>query len=56
MAGLIENIITVKKVLEQIVELFADAEGISRKFKSREKIDSSDHIVLNGHTDMDPLG
>lgn len=42
-----------ERVLGQILELFADAEGVSTKFKSRARADDPNLVLLNA---LDSLG
>lgn len=50
-----EDIPKAEKLLGQILELFADAEGVSKKFKSRASANDSTLIILDVQEDMDPV-
>lgn len=50
-----EDIPKAEKLLGQILELFADAEGVSKKFKSRASANDSSLMVLDVQEDMDPV-
>jgi hypothetical protein len=51
-----EDIPKAEKVLGQILELFADAERISAKYKRSINPDDSNLAVLDVHAEIDPLG
>ena len=50
-----EDIPKAEKLLGQILELFADAEGVSTKFKSRASANDSSLMVLDVQEDMDAV-
>jgi len=50
-----EDIPKAEKLLGQILELFADAEGVSAKFKSRASANDSSLMVLDVQEDMDSV-
>lgn len=50
-----EDIPKAEKILGQILELFADAEGVSTKLKNRASTDGSSLMVLDIQVDMDPV-
>ncbi|KAH7355917.1 small s protein [Pyrenochaeta sp. MPI-SDFR-AT-0127] len=52
--GSTSNIQHAEKLLGQILELFADAEGVSSKYKSRTEPQDGSLVVCNPQTDMDP--
>ncbi|KAJ4304523.1 hypothetical protein N0V90_000049 [Kalmusia sp. IMI 367209] len=43
-----------ESLLGQILELFAEAEGASNKYRSRTRPEDSSHAVCNPQTDLDP--
>jgi hypothetical protein len=51
-----EDISKAERVLGQILELFADAEGISTKYKRSVRLDDASLAVLDVHADMDAVG
>jgi hypothetical protein len=51
-----EDIPKAERVLGQILELFADAEGISAKYKRSVKPDDASLAILDVHADMDAVG
>lgn len=50
-----ENVPTAERLLKQILELFAEAEGVSAKFKSGAVAGESSLIVLDAQTDLNPV-
>jgi hypothetical protein len=51
-----EDISKAERVLGQILELFADAEGISAKYKRSVQLDDASLAILDVHADMDAVG
>jgi t-SNARE complex subunit (syntaxin) len=51
-----EDIPKAERVLGQILELFADAEGISAKYKRSVKPDDASLAILDVHADMNAGG
>ncbi|KAF1963429.1 hypothetical protein CC80DRAFT_486821 [Byssothecium circinans] len=51
-----EDTLKAERLLGQILYLFADAEGVSTNYKSRTRADDPSLMVLDVHSDMDPLG
>ncbi|KAF2822371.1 hypothetical protein CC86DRAFT_396644 [Ophiobolus disseminans] len=51
-----EDISKAERILGQILELFADAEGISAKYKRSVQLDDASLAVLDVHADMDAVG
>jgi hypothetical protein len=51
-----EDIPKAERVLGQILDLFANAEGISAKYKRSVKPDDASLTILDMHTDMDAVG
>jgi Skp family chaperone for outer membrane proteins len=52
--GSSQNIDHADALLGQILDLFADAEGVSEKYKSRTKADDSSLTTYNPQTDLEP--
>lgn len=50
-----EYVPAAERLLGQILELFADAEGVSAKFKSRAVVGDSSLMILDTQTDLDPV-
>jgi hypothetical protein len=51
-----EDLTAAERVLSQIMDLFANAEGISKKYRSRTGEADWNLVVLDATTDMEPLG
>ncbi|KAL9093852.1 MAG: hypothetical protein Q9165_003775 [Trypethelium subeluteriae] len=49
-----EDIKQAESLLSQIIELFADAEGVSYKYRSRKDIDDTSLQTFNPQTDLEP--
>ncbi|KAE8442729.1 hypothetical protein EG329_002920 [Mollisiaceae sp. DMI_Dod_QoI] len=49
-----QNIDHAEALLGQTLELFADAEGVSKKYKSGRNVKDGSLAVFNPHTDLDP--
>ncbi|KAL9074931.1 MAG: hypothetical protein Q9157_004201 [Trypethelium eluteriae] len=49
-----EDIKQAESLLGQIIELFADAEGVSNKFKSRKRSDDTSLMTYSPQTDLEP--
>jgi Skp family chaperone for outer membrane proteins len=52
--GSVANVKHAEALLGQIVELFAEAEGVSNKYKSRTEPQDSSLVVYDPQTDLDP--
>jgi hypothetical protein len=52
--GLAANVKHAEALLGQIIELFAEAEGVSNKYKSRAEPQGGDLLVYDPQTDLDP--
>ena len=50
-----QDIQKTERILGQILELFADAEGISAKFKSRAEPGDASLVVYNAQTELEPV-
>ncbi|KAK4983639.1 hypothetical protein LTR50_007096 [Elasticomyces elasticus] len=50
-----EDVPIAERLLGQILELFADAEGVSRKSKSRAVASDSSRMVYDAQTDLEPV-
>jgi hypothetical protein len=52
--GSTQNIGKAEEILGHILELFADAEGVSTKLKNRVKPDETNLLVYDMQTDLEP--
>lgn len=50
-----ENVKHAETLLGQIVELFADAEGVSNKYRNRAELQDDSLVVHDPQTDLDPV-
>jgi hypothetical protein len=53
--GSAQDVHKAKGILGQVLELFADAEGVSTKFKSRAEADDTNLLVYDTQADLDPV-
>ena len=52
--GVDKDIKQAESMLGQIIDLFADAEGVSNKYKNRKKADDASLMICNPQTDLEP--